>query len=61
MVEDGSILNPDFENKKLPTLDLEIWIEDGVILYQFYEKPMGNNVVVQATTAECNNKEINTD
>ena len=41
----------DFENKKLPTLDLEIRIEDGVILFQFYEKPMGYNVVVQATTA----------
>ena len=29
----------DFQDGKLPTLDLKIWIQDGVIKYEFYEKP----------------------
>ena len=28
----------DFEDGKLPTLDLKVWIQDGVIEYEFYEE-----------------------
>ena len=41
----------DFQDGKLPTLDLKIWIQDGVIEYEFYEKPMSGNTVVRAKTA----------
>ena len=41
----------DFHNKKLPTLDTEIWVENGLIMFEFYEKPMSNNIVVQEKSA----------
>ena len=30
----------DFPNKRLPTLDFEMWLEDGKINYSFFEKSM---------------------
>jgi hypothetical protein len=39
----------DFTDLKLPTLDIKIWINDGLI--EFYEKPMGANIVLNAKTA----------
>ena len=41
----------DFEDKKLPTLDIKIWLKDIRIWYQFYQKPMCNNIVIQANSA----------
>jgi hypothetical protein len=41
----------DFEDGKLPTLDLKIWVQAGVVDYEFYEKPMSGNTVVHAKTA----------
>ena len=41
----------DFEDGKLPTLDLKIWVQAGVVEYEFYEKPMSGNTVVHAKTA----------
>ena len=41
----------DFEDKKLPTLDLKIWLRDGRLWYQFFEKIMSNNVVIQEKSA----------
>ena len=41
----------DFEDGKLPTLDLKVWIQDGVIEYEFYEKPTSGNTVVHVKTA----------
>ena len=35
----------DFEDGKLPTLDIKIWIDNLQIWYMFYQKPMGNNIV----------------
>ena len=41
----------DFENKYLPTLDVETRIEmDGYIKYKFFSKPMKNNMVIQNGT-----------
>lgn len=41
----------DFPDQKLPTLDLKTWLLDGKLVYEFYEKPMCNNVVVHAKSA----------
>ena len=45
-----------FDNKKLPTLDLQIWItKDGFVEFEFYEKPMAANTVLDARTALSDN------
>ena len=41
----------DFEDQKLPTLDIKIWIENLQKLYMFFMKPMCNNVVLQERSA----------
>ena len=41
----------DFDDRKLPTLDFKIWIENGRIWYQFFQKLMSNNVVIQERSA----------
>ena len=42
-----------FYNGRLPTLDLEIWVDEGSgkILHSFFEKPTCPNKVVQRDTA----------
>ena len=42
-----------FENGRLPTLDVELWIDEGSgkVLHSFYEKPTCPNKVVQKDTA----------
>jgi hypothetical protein len=37
----------DFEDGKLSTLDIKIWIDNLQIWYIFYQKPMSNNIVIQ--------------
>ena len=33
---------------KLPTLDLNIWVdENNVVMYIFYQKPMANSMMIQ--------------
>ena len=32
-----------FSNMKLPTLDTELWIENGQISFSYYEKPTVGN------------------
>ena len=41
----------DFEDKKLPTLDLRIWLSDGRLWYQFFDKSMSNNILIQEKSA----------
>ena len=41
----------DFLDRKLPTLDVKIWVKDDVIEYEFFEKPMSANTVLHAKTA----------
>ena len=36
---------------KLPTLDVRIWVKEGLIEYQFFSKPMSANKVLNAKTA----------
>ena len=40
----------DCMDSKLPTLDLKIWVRDGIIKYEFSEKPMVGNTVVHVKT-----------
>ena len=42
-----------FENRKLPTLDTELWYDAELneVLYSFFEKPMCPNKVLQKSTA----------
>ena len=48
----------DFSNARLPTLDLEIWLERGEkpgLRYSFYEKPMGTKYCVMEGSAMSDN------
>ena len=39
-----------FPGKRLPTLDTELWMENGQILHSFFEKPtVGNKVICRDT------------
>ena len=40
-----------FESRRLPTLDSEIWFEEGKFYHSFYEKPQNGNRVLQKDTA----------
>ena len=42
----------DFVNGKLPSLDLEVWVQDGwKVLFNFFEKTMASNLMVEAESA----------
>ena len=45
-------IGEDFIDLKLPTLDVKIWIVNGRIEYDFFEKPMSANIVLHAKTAQ---------
>ena len=38
-------------NKKMPILDLEVWVENNEINFQFYRKPMANTLVLMERSA----------
>ena len=45
-------LGEDFVDGKLPSLDICIWAVEGrLILYEYYEKPMASNLMVEAGSA----------
>ena len=54
-------IKDDFANRKLPTLDFELWIEKSDkersprLLYSFYEKPMGTRFCVKEESAMAYN------
>ena len=48
----------DFQDGKLPTLDIEIWKTAMQIWYEFYQKPMSNNVVLQEKSALSENVKV---
>ena len=41
----------DFKKNKLPTLDFEIWVENGVIKHSYYEKSMKTQLVIMRRSA----------
>ena len=45
----------DFQDGKLPILDIKIWITGMQIWYEFYQKPMSNNVILQEKSALSEN------
>ena len=46
---------------KLPTLDLNIWVmEDNMVVYIFYQKPMASSMVIQKRSAMPENKRMAT-
>ena len=45
-------IGEDFIDMKLPTLDVRIWIRNGRIEYDFFEKTMSTNTVLHAKTAQ---------
>ena len=40
-----------YENRKLPMLDVQMWMEDKKIRYKFYEKPMVSKLVIMERSA----------
>ena len=45
----------DFEQRKLPTLDCELWVENNKILHAFFEKPqVPNRVLLESTPLSHN-------
>ena len=52
-------IHEDFQDQKLPTLDTLLYIGDGnIIHFEFYQKPMATNMVLQADTALSENVKI---
>ena len=51
----------DFDDMKLPTLDLKIWIHPTgrIILYEHFEKTMNTNLVLQKASALSENIKVN--
>ena len=42
----------EFQDQKLPTLDVKIWVDKNKIFFDFFEKPMSSNLVLHAKTAQ---------
>ena len=39
-------------DKKMPILDMEVWMEEGKILFQHYEKPTASQSIMHAKSAQ---------
>ena len=48
----------DFDGGKLPTLDMQLWMEGGKVMYKFYEKPMAAKTVIQKLSALSENSKV---
>ena len=48
----------EFKTNTLPTLDTELWIEQGRIKYRYFEKPMSNKMVISKQSAMAENSKI---
>ena len=49
----------DFVDKKLPTLDFQIWQDkNGVVNHTYYQKPMKTPLVIMARSATPNQQKI---
>ena len=55
-------IKDDFEDDKLPTLDLKIWMQKAgkcmIVLFEHYEKPMKTNLVIQSKSALSENIKV---
>ena len=48
----------DFPSGRLPTLDMEIWVEKRRIMYKFWEKPMATKSVIHRESVLSENSKI---
>ena len=48
----------EFSNKRLPTLDFSMWIEQGLIRHTFYEKEMKNQILVMRKSSMAEKQKI---
>ena len=48
----------EFENKRLPTLDFEMWLEDEEINHSYYQKPMKTPFVIMKRSAVSQHQKI---
>ena len=52
-------IHEDFDDLMLPTLDTKLYMEDGkIIQFEFYQKPMASNLVLQSDTALSENVKV---
>ena len=47
-----------FPEKKLPTLDFKMWMEDNKIMYSFYQKEVANKAVINKLSALSENVKV---
>ena len=45
-------IGEDFIDMKLPTLDVKIWVKNGIIEYDFFKKTMAANTVLHGKTSQ---------
>ena len=48
----------DFENKRLPTLDFDLWMDENFLKYSFYEKPMKTPFCIMKSSAMSEKSKI---
>ena len=51
-------IEDDFDDRKLPTLDVKIWYQDGRVLHEHYEKEMKSNLVLEQRSALSENTKV---
>ena len=44
-------IEDDFEEKKLPTLDVKIWYQENKVMHEHFEKEMKPNLVLEQRSA----------
>ena len=54
-------IGDDFQDGKLPTLDVKVWVESKskILIYEYFEKEMKTNMVIQRKSALCENINVN--
>ena len=53
-------IGEDFQDGKLPSLDIQIWVDGFVILFEFFSKTMSSNLVVHAQGALSEDTKLST-
>jgi hypothetical protein len=48
----------DFKEKRLPSLDFYMWVEDGQIKHSYFEKPMKTQLVIMKRSAMSENQKM---
>ena len=56
---DGIVMEADmpsnYDDKKLPILNMKCWLEDGILYYQHYEKPISSKRLIPYRSAHASN------